>query len=58
MANMGYCRFQNTLQALEDCSTRLNDKLSPEEDEAREALIELCVSIAAEGGDTDLDEDS
>ncbi len=46
MANMGYCRFQNTLQDLRDCEEHLSDDLSPEEERARKRLIELCKRIA------------
>jgi hypothetical protein len=42
MANMGYVRFQNTLNDLRDCSQRLFDEdLSPEDQRARRRLIEL-----------------
>lgn len=43
MANMGYCRFENTLADLQDCYEHLNDDdLSEEEKKAKEALIDLC----------------
>jgi hypothetical protein len=56
MANMGYVRFQNTLNDLRDCNQHLFDEdLSPEEQRARRRLIELCREIAAEfDGDDDL----
>ena len=42
MANMGYCRFQNTLMDLRDCARHLDDEdLSPEETDARYDLIKL-----------------
>ena len=47
MANMGYCRFQNTLQALRDCGDHIDDNdLSDEEERARRALLELCCELA------------
>lgn len=50
MANMDYCRFQNTLLDLEDCYENLYDKdlSSREEEIAREELIKLCKNIAEE----------
>lgn len=47
MANMGYCRFQNTLTDLEDCFNHIEDtNLSKEEVKAREKLIRLSADIA------------
>jgi hypothetical protein len=49
MPNMGYCRFQNTLNDLEDVSEHMEDKdLSSDEKKARKNLIELCQLIAAD----------
>jgi len=57
MANMSYCRFQNTLSDLRDCYAHLydglddsdkEDKLSDSESSARKRLIELCRRIADE----------
>lgn len=42
MRNMSYCRFQNTLEALQECADHLEDELSEEEDEARHELLNLC----------------
>lgn len=44
MANMSYCRFQNTLSDLSDCEEALeNDEgLSNDEYHAALRLIELC----------------
>ncbi len=53
MANMGYCRFENTVPDLEDCQEHLFDEdLSPEEERSRNALIRICKEIA-----TDFEED-
>lgn len=54
MANMSYCRFQNTLGDLRDCyeSEGMDDPevLSDEERKARERLVALCVEIADDYG--------
>ena len=52
MANMSYCRFENTLNALEDCETVLQDfppnlsDLSESEEKSCRRLINLCTRIA------------
>ena len=46
MANMGYCRFQNTLSDLRDCDAHMDDTVSSDEDRARQRLIKLCRNIA------------
>lgn len=47
MSNMGYCRFRNTVQDLEDCADHMDDQdLSEEEVQARKRLINLCHDIA------------
>lgn len=52
MANMSYCRFQNTLTDLLDCYRNMDDDdLDEYETEARTALISLCIDIADEYGD-------
>jgi len=54
MPNMSYCRFQNTVGDLEDCYDHIDlneNDLSPDEEDARERLIEICVDIALEYGD-------
>jgi hypothetical protein len=48
MANMGYCRFQNTLQDLRDCYQHMDDDLSDAEKAARYRLLNLCNTIANE----------
>ncbi|ALN93821.1 hypothetical protein [Lysobacter gummosus] len=52
MANMSYCRFQNTAQRLEDCQWVLEDmaggdpeRLSDEELEAAKRLVASCLNI-------------
>lgn len=51
MANMSYCRFQNTLLDLQDCMSHLEDApedLSDDERIARAHLIELCANVACD----------
>ncbi len=48
MANMSYCRFENTLRDLRDCKEHLRDELSWEETKFRVALVELCKEIVEE----------
>ena len=48
MANMSYCRFQNTLQDLRDAYYNIDSSLDGEEFQARLQLIELCRSITEE----------
>ena len=56
MSNMGYCRFQNTVQDLDDCADHIeDDDLSDDEKRARARLIRICREIIGmvddEGGD-------
>lgn len=55
MANMSYCRFQNTLQYLQDCADHMDndDDLSKEEKRAKDRLIKLCKAIADDFADND-----
>ena len=48
MANMSYCRFENTYRNLMDCYNNINDQLSDREHSYRERLVELCQSIVDE----------
>ena len=52
MANMSYCRFQNTLPDLVDCLEHISDELSKDEDHARERLVETCIEILESRGYT------
>lgn len=48
MANMSYCRFQNTVVDLQDCFDHIDDEdLSKEENRARTHLVTVCRQIAA-----------
>lgn len=55
MANMSYCRFQNTLKDLRECWDAIQaedgEDLSAEEREARDAMIALCGTIHTSVGD-------
>jgi hypothetical protein len=60
MSNMSYCRFQNTVQDLQDCYDNMGSIGEYEDDvsdndrrelKSRERLIKLCVDIAIEYGD-------
>ncbi len=51
LANMGHCRFQNTLRDLRDCYEALADmdsldNISPDEKDAALLLFRLCVKMA------------
>ena len=49
MANLSYCRFENTLADLRDCQNHMDDEPSNEsERKAKERLIALCKQIAAD----------
>lgn len=55
MANMSYCRFQNTLGDLEDCAENIGDEatMSDSERRAMKRLIQLCRQIADDYTDED-----
>lgn len=63
MANMSYCRFENTYRDLLDCSYSINKGLSESEHKYRERLVQLCQDILDEfdpellGEDEDEDEE-
>lgn len=57
MANMSYCRFQNTLNDLRDCYDNLDDSdMSEEEVKARRRLVKVCQSIIDDAEFLDLEE--
>lgn len=45
MANMSYCRFENTYRDLLDCYLNINTQLSDREHSYRERLAQLCEDI-------------
>ena len=50
MANMSYCRFENTYNDLIDCIENLNEPASNERDERyRKRLIELMIDTVESG---------
>lgn len=60
MANMDYCRFENTARDLKDCAEHMEDELSGDELRARVRLVKLCYEILMDNelvGNCDLDED-
>lgn len=56
MANMSYCRFENTLRNLRDCAGHIFDELSETEERCKNRLIEVCRDIVEES-DNEADED-
>lgn len=56
MANMSYCRFENTLSDLQDCADALYEgkPLSGRERECAKELIRLCKEIADDFESEDL----
>ena len=58
MANMSYCRFENTYKDLLDCYRNLDDSVnSKSEQRYRDSLVNLCKDIVNEYGDVDFDDD-
>lgn len=66
MANMSYCRFENTLTDLRDCQEALEDFINNDEnvissdEERRKAkeLIDVCRQIADAFDESDIDRQS
>jgi len=56
--NMSYCKFENTLAALQECEDSIFVKVetSQREENARRKLLELCHAIA-EDDDEDYDDE-
>lgn len=50
MANMSYCRFENTVEDLQDCYDHIDEEVEGKEASARKRLIKLCVDIACDYG--------
>jgi len=48
MANMGYCRFENTYRDLLDCYRNINNDLSKNEHYYRELMLKVCQNILNE----------
>jgi len=60
MANMGYCRFENTYRDLQDYYTAMadNNKLSETEEKYKVKLLKLCKDIIGDFGDEEEEEES
>ena len=56
MANMEYCRFENTLADLKDCNEHMDDAVLASEAKARDQLIKLCADIAIDAGEVEYPE--
>ncbi len=54
MANMGYCRFRNTLNDLRDCEDNFYNINSIEELAAAKRLLKLCQQIVNAVDEEDL----
>lgn len=46
MANMSYCRFENTLSDLRDCDNNWNEELSNTEERAKKDMLQLINEMA------------
>ena len=55
MANMSHCRFHNTVADLLDCIDALGQPVSKAEAHYAKRLVELCIQVAQDYGDTDDD---
>lgn len=52
MANMSYCRFENTASDLQDCYDNMDsDEFSEREAKSRKRIIQLSCDIAESYGD-------
>jgi len=58
MANMSYCRFENTYKDLIDCYHNINEPVSKSEHNYRERLVDLCREILDEYEYQDIEDDS
>lgn len=58
MANMSYCRFENTYNDLKDCYNNIEDRdLSESEEMYKDKLVDLCKRIAEEFTEDDDEEE-
>ena len=48
MANMSYCRFENTYRDLLDCLSAMNNQLSDREKGYKDRLVDVCREIIEE----------
>ena len=62
MANMSYCRFENTLEDLKDCAEHISDNAATDEEDgisreevwARSRLIKVCKRIVEDAEENDI----
>ena len=52
MANMSYCRWENTLDDLRDCAEHVHDPVDGSEARARASLLEIAADMLEEVGVT------
>ena len=52
MANMSYCRWENTLDDLRDCAEHVNYPVDGSEARARASLLEIAADMLEEVGVT------
>jgi hypothetical protein len=57
MANMSYCKFENTYKDLMQCYDGMDIANSQSEQRYRKRLIELCRDIVDDFGDHEFDTD-
>ena len=57
MANMSYCRFENTYRDLLDCLSAMNDRLDDIEKGYRDRLVDVCKEIIEEHELTKMSDD-
>lgn len=57
MANMAYCRFENTYRDLLDCKDHFDDDLSPDEMKYRKRILETCKYIVKNYAEDEEDEE-
>ncbi len=58
MANMNYCRFENTYHDLQDCYDNWDEgTLSKTEEKFRQRILDLCRDILLENDDDEDEEE-
>jgi len=57
MANMSYCRFENTYRDLQDCYYNIDEPLSDSESQFRQQLVDLCKAVI-DAYDEDIDNEN
>jgi hypothetical protein len=57
MANMSYCRFENTYRDLLDCLSAMNNRLDDREKGYKDRLVDVCKEIIEEHELTKMSDD-